>query len=200
MGYWGYSAYQIFRVTPARMDSLLLGALVALAVRSAPLARPSRPGRLSAAAWLTLLVSAGGLIVMRLFTGPLDAKSEIVQIAYPFLIPLLYASILVLCLHIPAGSVMGALLTNPFFRVVAKYSYAIYLFHLFFGRELLAALNWMSDEYPAYDKLFAVLFIPVAFAVVFGAAALSWRCIEAPALRLKDRFFSDAIFPAGRTV
>ena len=183
MWYFKYPAYEIFRVTPARMDSLLLGAIVALAVRSA------WKGRLSVAAWLAALVSAGGLTALRVIRGPLDTGSGYTELIYPSLMPMLYASILALCLGIRSGGIASAVLTNPFFRVVAKYSYAIYLFHLVAGLQLRGALSWMVAQFPAFHKLFAVLFIPVSFAVVFGLAALSWWCIESRALRLKDRFF-----------
>lgn len=183
MGYLGYSGYEIFRVTPARMDSLLLGALVALAVRSA------WRGRLSAAARLGLLVSTGGLIVARVFVGSLDVESRIMQVVLPFLIPLLYASVLASCLDIRGGSITNAVLTNPFFRAVAKYSYAIYLFHLVSGKLVLKVFVKMVAWFPAIHRCFVVLFIPVAFAFVFVLAAVSWKFIEGPALGLKDRFF-----------
>jgi peptidoglycan/LPS O-acetylase OafA/YrhL len=178
MGHLGYPGYEIFRVTPARMDSLLLGALVALLIRSYP----------AAARW-GVLVSVVGLAIARIATGPLNLDNRIMQVVFPFLIPLLYASILTLSLEVRSGSLAGAVLTNPFFRIVAKYSYAIYLFHPVSGRLVLTAFQIMVAQYPAAQTLLALLFIPVAFAVVFGLAAISWRYIESPMLSLKDRFF-----------
>ena len=183
MGHLGYPGYEILRITPARMDSLLLAHWWRW--------RSVRPGRESSPlrrGWVHWSVSEE-LTVMRMFTGPLNINDGIVQVVFLFLIPLLYASILGLCLGIRSGSVAGAVLTNPFFRTVAKYSYAIYLLHLFFGRMVFAVFRVASDQFPAASMLLAVFFIPVAFAVVFGMAAISWRYIEAPALELKDRFF-----------
>jgi peptidoglycan/LPS O-acetylase OafA/YrhL len=194
MGYFGYTAYEIFRVTPARMDSLLLGALVALMVRS------SWKSKLSGMAWLGILVSTGSVTLMRVFMKHIDSGNWIVDVLIPFLSPLLYASILALCLKVRAGGVASAVLTNPFFREVAKYSYAIYLFHLASGRLVFKAYLSMGAWFPAIHKLLTLLFIPVAFAVVFGLAAISWRFIEGPALSLKDRFFRAVVSQDGNVV
>jgi peptidoglycan/LPS O-acetylase OafA/YrhL len=119
----------------------------------------------------------------------IDSDNRTVDVLIPFLSPLLYASILALCLEVRAGGAASAVLTNPFFRAVAQYSYAIYLFHLASGRLVFKAYVRIDAWFPAIHKLFTLIFIPVVFAVVFGLAAISWRFIEGPALSLKDRFF-----------
>jgi peptidoglycan/LPS O-acetylase OafA/YrhL len=179
MNRWGYSGYEIFRATPARMDSLLLGALVALAARS------SWKNRLPSAARIAALVAIAGLAIARIITGPLTLDTLIIQLAYPFFAPLLYASILALCL---VGRPLGC---PAVLRKVARYSYAIYLFHLVVGRLIFVQFQGLAKKFLAAEALIEMLFIPVAFAVVYALAVISWRCLESPALRLKDRFFQE---------
>jgi peptidoglycan/LPS O-acetylase OafA/YrhL len=114
--------------------------------------------------------------------------NRIMQVAFPFFMPLLYASVLALCLEIRPG-IAATVLTNSFFRIVAKYSYAMYLVHLYFGLLVLVIFRILGQRFPIIDGVLTVLFIPAACAVVFGMAAVSWRYIESPTLRLKDRFF-----------
>ena len=186
MGHLGYSGYEIFRVTPARMDSLLFGALVALAIRS------SWKPRLSDFAIFGTIVSIAGLTAMRISSGPLNVNLALVQLVCPFCIPLLYASILALTLEARSGGRVARTLNNPFLRPVAKYSYAIYLLHLFFARIVFVIFKMIGGRFPAVSTLLDVLFIPAAFAFVYGLAVLSWHYIEAPALTLKDRMFVNS--------
>src|ERR1041384_6597475 len=144
MGYWGYPGYEIVRVTPARMDSLVLGALVAVSVRS------SWQHRLPTLARFSLVIGAGSLTVVRVFAGPLNMDNRIMQVAFPFFMPLLYASVLALCLEIRPG-IAATVLTNSFFRIVAKYSYAMYLVHLYFGLLVLVIFRILGQRFPIID-------------------------------------------------
>jgi peptidoglycan/LPS O-acetylase OafA/YrhL len=184
MHYLGYPGYLIFRVTPARMDSLLFGALVALAIRSGWLSRGRR------LALLGLQAGLAGLLILRFFLGPLSIDSAGYQFAFPSFIALSFASLVFLCLHLREKTLAHRLLTCYPFRIVAKYSYAIYLWHL-------VAAGIVAGRLPViFARLqlthgYRLAFISTAFCLSFAMAALSWLLIEAPALRLKDRYFSS---------
>lgn len=174
----GIDGYRIFRVTPARMDSLLFGSLIALAIRSgwAP--------RLPKLSLIGLGMALAGLVLLRIVSGGIDIGILSYQFFVPTLIPLLFASLLGVCLHLPQQhAAIRFLSVNPL-RVIAKYSYAIYLWHLF-----AAALTAFLIENTS--PLLNAAYIPIAFALSFGMAVLSWYFIESPALRQKDRFFSN---------
>ena len=164
--YLHVSGYMIFRVTPARMDSLLMGALVALAFRRGmdvvPYAR------------IGLVCGLTGLLVLRTNINSLPT-----QIFWPSASPLFFASCLVLAVR--GGS---KLLRSPVLARISKYSYAMYLFHLLVGWWIF---HWCS----AIGLPPRTVAIPVAALGVFGVAALSWKIIEAPALQLKDRYFTE---------
>jgi peptidoglycan/LPS O-acetylase OafA/YrhL len=190
MHHLGYPGYLIFRVTPARMDSLLFGALVAVAIRSGWV---SRANRLAAAG---VPVGLAGLLVSRILLGRLSIDVIGYQILWPSLIALLFASVVFLCLHLHEQTPVYRLLTCYPFRVVAKYSYAIYLWHLVVAGIVARILALIAAHYSAAPRhLLALAFVPLAFGVSFAVAAASWRFIEGPILSLKDRYFASVQTP-----
>ena len=183
----GYAGYLIFRVTPARMDSLLCGALVAAAVRSSWNLRVKRIG------FTGILAGLAGLVLLRLMAGAIGIDVPSYQVAWPSLIALLFASVLLLCLHLEPGGLAHTLLTCSPFRTVAKYSYAIYLWHLVAASVARAVLRPIVTHYPSLAGVpYAVSFVILACGLSFAAAAASWKVIEQPALNFKDRFFPSA--------
>ena len=185
MNHFGYSGYLIFRVTPARMDSLLFGALVAVAIRSGW----ALWGRRLALAGL--LAGTVGLLILRMRLGALTFDLLGYQIAWPSLIALSFASLVFLSVRLDEKTPAYRLLTCNSLRIVARYSYAIYLWHL-----VAAVVVWsfwppvatrlgLSGFWSAADYLLSAL------GLSFAMAALSWWLIEAPALSLKDRYFSS---------
>jgi peptidoglycan/LPS O-acetylase OafA/YrhL len=185
MHYLGYPGYLIYRVTPARMDSLLYGALVAVAIRSGWASQGKR------LALLGLQASLVGLVILRMFLGPLSIDVAGYQFAWPTLIALSFASLLFLCLHLQEKTLAHRLLTCSPFRIVAKYSYAIYLWHLIAGMIATALLPPVVARPGLTVYWYAPAFIALAFSLALTIAALSWLLIESPALRLKDRCFSS---------
>jgi peptidoglycan/LPS O-acetylase OafA/YrhL len=179
-----YPGYLIFRVTPARMDSLLFGALVAVAIRSGWI---SRGGRLALPG---LLAGLAGLLILRFFLGPLSIDVAGYQFAFPSLIALSFASLVFLCLHLREKTLAHRLLTCYPFRIVAKYSYAIYLWHLVAVRIVAIRLPVIFARLQLTHG-YGVALIALASCLSFAMAASSWLLIEAPALRLKDRYFSS---------
>ena len=105
MHHLGYPGYLVFRVTPARMDSLLFGALVAVAIRSGWVPHGKR------LALLGLQAGLAGLLILRLFLGPLSADVAGYQFAFPSLIALSFASLVFLSLHLREKTPAHRLLT-----------------------------------------------------------------------------------------
>jgi peptidoglycan/LPS O-acetylase OafA/YrhL len=178
-----YPGYLIFRVTPARMDSLLFGALVAVAIRSGWISHGRR------LALLGLQAGLAGLLILRFFLGPLSIDVAGYQVAGPSLTALSFASLVFLCLHLREKMPAHRLLTCYPFRIVAKYSYAIYLWHLVAVRIVAVRLPVIFARLQLSHG-YALAFIASASCLSFAMAASSWLLIEAPALRLKDHCFS----------
>jgi len=200
-GVWiGASPVALLTFTPFRVDTLAAGALVSmLALDPATGARLARWGRralpLAALLWLAVVLWARHETAL---AGPAPAgltpdqraaqalafsRSPWIQTVGYSLDLAFYTSLLVWTLSAPAGSRLARWLGSGAMRGFGRYSYAIYLLHLFvaeFARVLFdpsrAALPFPVEQ---------VVWWAVALALVYGVAWVSWHAFEAPILRLK---------------
>jgi peptidoglycan/LPS O-acetylase OafA/YrhL len=171
----------------ARMDALLLGALVALGMRElgsvAPLAR--RAPR--------VLALSGAVAAATLASAPARTSyaAPWVQTVGYTAIAVFFAALVVTAVAAPAGSRWGRLLRAPALATLGKYSYALYIFHPLV-MTTLEALGLGADRFAASGEPLPVAghlaFTAVATLVSLAAAWLSWNLMERHFLRLKDRF------------
>jgi peptidoglycan/LPS O-acetylase OafA/YrhL len=172
----------IYRLTVSRMDALGAGAAVAVLARD-PRALAFIRARATTLMWTAAAVLVAGAIVSRgyslesLFTYSVCYTS----------IALAAAAILIVLLVPPAGRprTIERLLSLAPLRSVGRYSYAIYLLH--FPLWLLIrdrAGHWLAPTGAAAPWLLAAVIALASWLLGF----VSWRCYEAPILRLK-RFF-----------
>ena len=190
-----YNATAAYVLTPARMDALALGALVAVAARVPgwwSVARRAAPGVLAAsvaavaAVWIRQGALFGGDPVAQVWAfGPLAAG---------------FAAILVLAVD---GRSVGISrpLASPALRTFGKYSYGLYVLHypIFLGLEAAGLSAGLLAGLSGSRLLGITGFTAIAGAATFGAALLSWHLLEKPFLRLKDRLPYGAGGDAGRT-
>ncbi len=170
----GFSRYDQIRFTPARADGLLLGGLVAVAWR-----RYSWP-KVQTAARYCAMVSAVGFAGILIGFGSLE--NHVAELILPSLSAIFFASCVAVSLT------RRSVLQSPVLAHVAKYSYAMYLWHLvpyMFGQVVLAEAEHAS---PTAAQVVKAAFIPVLFALTYLLARISWATVEEPLLRLKDRF------------
>jgi peptidoglycan/LPS O-acetylase OafA/YrhL len=178
-----YNATAAYVLTPARMDALALGALVAVAARVPgwwPRARRAAPWVLGAssaavaAVWIRQGALFGGDPVAQVWAfGPLAAG---------------FAAVLVLAVDGRSAG-LARPLASPALRTAGKYSYGLYVLHypIFLGLEA-AGLTAGRLAGLAGSRLLGIAgFTAIAGAATFGAALLSWHLVERPFLRLKDR-------------
>jgi len=174
-----------YMFTIARWDALATGALLAVLVRE-PAGR----------AWLnrwrgTIGLTAGAGVL--LLTGWLHGfhSDEVgVQVVGQSLVTLVSGALISAAVadveHAPVR--LQARLSQPWLRLLGKYSYAMYLFH-FPISQLLTSLY--GDQVRGADTLWRLPRLAAYVTVVFGltllAAMASWRLIERPMLALKDR-------------
>ena len=154
-------------LTPSRMDSLLVGAFLAL--------RPWRPPRAA-------LVVAIGFLIAILVTG--NPGTDPVQRVYGFTLLAIAGGTLL------AGTMSEPLLARVFawrpLRIAGKYSYTAYLVHF-----LIVVLLEETFHLPNGTWKFTVLVTGLTFAVAW----LSWRYLEAPILQYKGRLFPEPRVP-----
>jgi peptidoglycan/LPS O-acetylase OafA/YrhL len=177
--YWLYPTKILIQyvLLPCRFDGLALGALIAVRFRMGPWELPKR--RLTAIAVILVTVTLvcgawGGYSLSAPFNRTIG-----------YLISSIAWSSVVLWLIVFRGSRVTAYLRLSPVRHLANISYAAYLFHVPVSRALdrLSARPGMSALNHGYSRVVVVFSLTVIF------ASLSWRFIENPILRLKERLF-----------
>jgi peptidoglycan/LPS O-acetylase OafA/YrhL len=173
-----------FMLTLCRLDTLLLGAMVALAARS-PLGEKdwTRPALLIA---VTAFMASLPLCLFMRGSG----SAWLAAVKYP-LIALFYAAFLVLGITASPRSPSGKVLCSSLLRSLGKYSFGIYVYH----PPLIGAIGYMFEilgwnRSPSGAGAGFVLTVKIAaiLAASLGAAWLSWNLYEKQFLALKRYF------------
>lgn len=171
----GFSRYDQLRFTPARIDGLLLGGLVAIAWRCYAWDKVKRVASYCA------LVSALSFTGILLYVGTLE--NHFAELILPSLSAIFFASWVAVALNSKSP-----VLQSPALAHIAKYSYAMYLWHLVPFAYCLPILGRLESNSPGRMLLARSLFVAVLFLLTYLVARISWATVEQPFLRLKDRF------------
>ena len=182
----------LYRMTFAQADGFLLGGLLALLMRGPAEMAVVRFGD------KLLVLGLATLILAWLLNGgihlqPITENSRWVG-AYGFtLLDLVSAGLILSAVH--RGSVLFRFLSSPPLRVLGRYSYGFYVYHVILYQPLVGfVLNrWQVPH---------ALLYTVDFFVILAISACSYHILEMPFLRLKKRFITrhenpDAV-PASR--
>ena len=158
----------------AHLDSFAIGALLAIHLR-----RTSRDWKgPSPAASGALLVATLAFVSLegRLLDRGLSHVSPIgasVQVLVPVAVAVLIAALV--------GRTTPGLLGRPGVAYLGRISFGLYLFHF----QIILWTQDLTPNWPLWARLGLLL---ADLAATIGVAALSYRCIERPFLRLKARF------------
>lgn len=213
-----YFAYPLLarRLSVPRLVGLVLGIKVALLLLLAlvPLAPVLRVllesfrfegmalGALGA--WLVVTKSPALRLIYRLDRAVVAAVAVNIALStlrYNAVYDLLLSTVFMLLIVNVATNPRPVLrVEHPVARALGRWSYGIYLYHTliimglatFFRPEFLMP---MLRDPVAVTLIWVVGFYPVVFAVTIGVAALSYRYLEAPFLRMKDRYRATALAP-----
>ncbi len=175
--------YTIYVLTPARLDGLAVGAMIALCVRDA--GSRARLLRLRVPAAALALVA---LTVILVTQGEIDPYNRWMQYAGFSALAVLFGAVVA---TVATGStgVLRAVTHMRLLRATGRYSYALYVFHV----PIATWLAWNTDiaSWPpaVHDSYLPgrLLFGAVAGALTFAAAIASWHLYESQFLKLKDR-------------
>lgn len=176
----------MFYPTPCRTDSLAMGALLAIAVRSAIGA-----GGLQTIAKRAAIVSGLVLIAVWIWRGKLDVN-DITTLTVGFTVLAIFAaSILVIALNPSPSHPWVKLMENQSLRLLGKYSYAMYVLHML----VITSLDrrWTIEWFIAHSRFEALgmaLHTMVFCAATLAVGFLSWHLYEKHFIRAK-RFFPD---------
>lgn len=178
--------------TPARIDALACGAVLAMMLRRERQARPARAFRYVAG------ISGVGLIAIAVaIDGGLDHMGAATSTLGFTGVALVSVAIVGTVVARPNGLVTG-LLEHPVLARLGRHSYAIYVLHnpvifVLLIAERRLALDWTS----------AVVQVAVGSSVALGVSYLlsrvTWTLIERPALRLKERMPGWLVSRAARS-
>jgi len=173
-----------YMLTPARMDALAVGALVALIAREpgglAGLAKWAPPAAASSAALL------GMVCFWRHDLLPTDA---VVQTLGFTLLAIFFGSVLAIAVTSPPETLAGRFFAHPGLRFLGRYSYGLYVFHLPIMWYMRDVLNARSVPALAGSQLAGqVLFTAATGSLTLAVAMVSWHFYEARFLKYKDLF------------
>jgi len=168
----------VYVLTPARMDGLAMGALIALAVRG-----PNGIAPLVPWAWRLGSLAAAAFLVIVIIRRDFSTEDGVILTAGISCLTFMYASLLVLSLtYRPLTTVMEV----PVMRWFGKYSYGLYVWHPIVN--ILLIHSPLTSQLGVDTKLEIALLLVVAFATSLLVTLASYKFLEAPMLRLKNRF------------
>jgi peptidoglycan/LPS O-acetylase OafA/YrhL len=174
------NAYAAVFLLPMRADGLLCGVLCAIIARSPHACAAFRQRRKAIA-----LAAVAFTVVIPLFSLQRfgAAALPVASIGYTVL-AVYFAAILLLVLTGPETLLSAALSWRPL-AAIGISSYFIYLFH----RPIWYVLHWMFfKSAPAHFTLQSGAVTCLALMTTLLAAAISWRWLETPLLRVARRF------------
>jgi peptidoglycan/LPS O-acetylase OafA/YrhL len=175
----GFSGEAIYRMTPPRMDTLALGAFAAIGFRDF---------RASMERWAPWVCIAGGFGILELWyvtRGPVWSDAPVRTYGVT-LIAVVGAAFIVRAATHPSGR-LHRFLCLPGLRACGKYSYAMYVLHLLPFQLTAGMVRVMSGASPLVLAL-KYLYFPALAGLAFAVAWVSWRVLESPFLRLKERW------------
>jgi len=188
MHFAGYEGPVIRQFTPARVDTLLLGAAAAIVIR-----KPLLLSRITPWLGAAMAICFAGILAVMAAEGRFGGgKPAVVTFGYS-LLSLMFAAWILWVMSGANPLASGTrLLEMPWLQTIGKYSYALYVFHWPIARivhEFLARKNWKlyPDRVESSIPDALIEFVLVS-AITFSAAWLSWHLYEVHWLKLKRYF------------
>jgi peptidoglycan/LPS O-acetylase OafA/YrhL len=170
----------LYRSLPTRLDALLLGGLLALAIRGKEESIVRRLRRPLLALSAALLVGLYFVSVKMLGLRYDGSASNWVGIFGFTLIDLIAAALVLECIH--PGSTLGRILSWRPLRALGIISYGFYVYH-----DLLH--DFFADFAHRFFPHFSyAMTLVIAFIGTICIATISYQCLEKPLLKLKNRF------------
>lgn len=172
---------------PCRMDALAAGGIVALLSHTEPLEKWRRRGLVG------LLMGVCGVLSL-VCVQKNFAYLESGTLIYGFSsLALLYSSALLLIVSSSSNAPFARWLSARWLRLVGRYSYAMYLFHIPVKSVALFMVPRLANPRSVpyiwgTQWVLQILFYALAATITFLLAALSWYVLERRMLALKDRW------------
>jgi peptidoglycan/LPS O-acetylase OafA/YrhL len=165
----------VYRFTLCRVDGLALGAFAAIGYRDF---------RESLQRWAPRILAASVVpLFLIVALSPSPTWDGAIRTYGESLFVLAAACVVFLA---RSGQAVGRLCSSSLLRQCGKYSYAMYVLHCAPQWLIEQKLRTLAGPFALVLAL-KYLYFPVLAAMSFGLARISWRFLESPFLRLKDR-------------
>jgi peptidoglycan/LPS O-acetylase OafA/YrhL len=171
--------YVVYWELPTHCDGLLLGSWLALAMRRWPVEVLWRRMQ-----WLVWLAIAAFLCV-GVYTRTLFFTTPAMETVGFAAIPVIFAGLLLRC-FVP-GSWELRIFSAPFLRFLGRYSYGMYVYHVLFWPIMIGWLHWLAGSLHS-QTIGSLVYLLLWFWGTVTVAVLSYKFLESPFLRMKDRF------------
>ena len=171
----------IIRTLPFRMDTLLIGAILALLLRG-----PAAISFQRACRWICLAASSSVLAIFIL--SPNYASPWLLTVGLT-LIAIAAAGLIGSTVH--SGTLEFRLFSPRLLRTLGKYSYGFYLFHVLYGFAWIKFFVFLTHKTHSL-ALAGLISLTTNFFVTFAASKLSYDLFEVRFLRFKTRFVYDS--------
>jgi peptidoglycan/LPS O-acetylase OafA/YrhL len=180
-GYAGISGAVLYRTTPFRLEGLALGALLALAERDEMLQK--RLTKLIRWAWR---VAAAALAVVLMRYGTHDRNLPMAMYGYLTIALLCWALVSCSISQTAPTSWTVRCLRNSWLVRLGKYSYGLYVWHLPIAAVVHGSAVALRAHFGMSWSLVPTALI-LGIAASYAVALVSWKLIEEPCARLKER-------------
>jgi peptidoglycan/LPS O-acetylase OafA/YrhL len=177
----GVSKHFLYGTTPFRLEGLALGALLALAARDAMLHK--RIAKLIPWAWPVAAAVMAGVIVR---SGSDHLSANMGTYGYACVALLCWALVFWGTLQLGTKQLFARFLRTSWLVQFGKYSYGLYVWHVLFGGFVHTGVDAARHRWGLSWSLLPVSLV-IGIAVSYGVALLSWKLIEEPCARLKER-------------
>ena len=171
--------------TPARLDALASGIIIALVVR-----QPGGLARLQRWAPAVALLTGSSLVLVFLWQGGLSTESPLVYTVGFTMLAIFFAALLTVAVVSGPGTMINRFLSDPRLRLFGAYSYGLYVFHhpiAFYLSKYVVSIQ--SFPTVGHSQLLGQCsFAVIAGILSFIPAWLSWHLYEAKILQLKKYF------------
>ena len=183
LGLAGMSELSISVLTPARVDTLCVGALLAIRIR-----RPGEFQPLVGRSGRAALLLGGGLLGVLAFGALTQLALPVVHQIRNSLWALLFGALTLVALKEPSNLV-ARVLQGPVLRFFGKYSYGLYVYHgLFHGYLVEARVEERLDALLGSHALAMVVRAIIGVGVSLLIALASYHLLEKHFLALKRYF------------
>ncbi len=174
-----------YKLLFTRMDSLLVGGLLALAVRSWFVSKKT--------IYVAALVSAVALSAVLLSAPNLDFAPPVTGTVGYTLLAVAFAGVVLAATE--ARSVVSAVCSAAVLQRLGRISYGFYVYHLWLAGAYMLFVMRPLQRLAHSVQVGGLLYVAFVFVATCAIASLSFRYLESPFLKLKGRFADSPAVP-----